>query len=111
MNLFQVCNKNHERLGDFFISFDFYIATLGPLLSNTASSTQCYSLRFTIDFWLKDQWEPRNKVWSLNSGEHPVRFELENFSVYYNALTHWPALPISTMRAVYVCMTQSSYIK
>ena len=58
-------------------------------------------MRFTIGFWLKDQWELRNKVGSLNIGA-PLRFKPGNFSVYCNALTHWPALPISTIRAVYV---------
>ena len=45
-------------------------------------------------------------------GEHPARFELENFSVYCNTLTHWPALPISTIRAVYLLpnlVTLSNY--
>ena len=91
-----------KDLVNFFISFHFSIATFGPLLSKTASFTRYYSLRFTIDFWLKDQWESRNKVGSLNSGEHQVRFETENFSIYCNTLTHWPAVLISAIRAVYV---------
>ena len=85
----------------FYISFDFSIPTFGLLLCKAASFTQYYSLRFTINFWLKDQWESRSKVGSLNSGEHPVRFESENFSVC-NTLTHWPALPHSAIRAVYI---------
>ena len=100
--MFHVCNESNKRLYHFFSSFDFSIATFGPLLSKTASFTRHYSLRFTIDFWLKDQWESRNKVGSLNSGEHQVRFESENFSIYCNTLTHWSALLISAIRAVYV---------
>ena len=59
----------------FFISFNFPIAIFWPLLSKTPSFIRYYSLRFTTDIRLKGQWEPRNKVGSLNLGEHPVRFE------------------------------------
>ena len=100
--MFHVCNESNKRLYHFFSSFDFSIATFGPLLSKTASFTRHYSLRFTIDFWHKDQWEFRNKVGSLNADEHPVRFESENVSIYCNTLTHWHALPIFAIRAVYV---------
>ena len=86
----------------FFISFDFSIATFGPLLCKTASFTWYCSLHFTINFWLKDQWESCNKVVSLNSSEQPVRFESENFSVYCSSFTHWHAPPISAIHAVYV---------
>ena len=86
----------------FFISFDFSIATFRQLLSKTALFARYYSLRFNVDFWLKDQWESCNKVGSTNSSEHPVRFESENLSVCCNTLTHWPAVPISAISAVYV---------
>ena len=94
--------KAMKDLVIFFISFDLSIATFGPLLCKTASFIRYYSLHFTIDFWLKDQWESHKKVGSLNSGEHPMGIESENFSVYCNTLNHWPALPVSAIRAVYV---------
>ena len=94
--------KAMKDLEIFFISFDFSVATFGPLLCKTAPFTQYYSLRFTIDFWIKGQWQSRNKVGSLNSSEHPVGFESENFSVYCNILNHWPVVPFSAIGPVYV---------
>ena len=71
------------------------------LWANIKQNSVRYPILFTAFYY---RFSTCNKVGFLNLGDYSMRFELENFSVYCDVLTHGPTLPISTIRAVYALL-------
>ena len=73
----------------FYQLFDFPTATFGSLLRKQLHSPDTSHCVLLSIFNAEISGSLVSlEVRSLNPGEHPMRFELGNFSVYYNALTH-----------------------